>query len=60
MRARMDMKNSASTFRAAEAPDGTRGPIHAENMFLCEIWSYTIFMHLWACAFNAGPHEHEK
>ena len=60
MRARMDMKNSASTFRAAEAPDGTRGRIDAENMVLCKISSCTIFVHLWAHAFNAGPHEHEK
>ena len=60
MRSHTDMKNSASTFRAAEAPDGTRGPIDAENMGLCEILSCTIFVHLWACAFNAGRHGPEK
>ena len=60
MRAHMDMKNIASSFRAPDVPDGTRGPMDMENMVFCEILSCTIFMHLWARAFNAGPHGHEK
>ena len=44
------MKNSASAFRAPEAPDETRGNIDTENMVFLVLH---YFVHLWACAFRA-------